>query len=146
MDGEKIRAIMIVEVMGRPAEHVKDSLKTHLEQLKETKDAVIISESISDSKKIDDKDLYTCFAEIELEVKSLNKLSELVFDYMPSSIEIIRPDKVSLDIVEATNFLNDLAGRLHKYDEIAKVANIRMQQMAAQNKELQNKIKELGKK
>jgi len=134
----KIRAIMIVEIMGRPAEHVKESLENHVGQLKKVKGVEVFSISVSEPKKLEDikEGGYTCFAEVEFETWSLSKLIELVFDFMPSSIEILSPENLNLNLSDATGFLNDLSGRLHRYDEVAKIAQIQNQQMFMKLKEM----------
>ena len=127
---QEIRAVIIVEIMGRPAEHVKESLKNHVEKIDEMKGVHVISISLSEPQEIEQrKDFYTCFAEIELEAESFLHLTNVVFDYMPSSVEIIKPDEVGFNIADASSFLNTLAGRLHSYDEIAKICKLQNQQL-----------------
>lgn len=140
MKEKKIKAIIIVEIMGRPPEYAQDALKNHVGQIRNKKGVSVISESVSEPKKIENSDLYTCFAEIEFEAETLFNLIEIIFDYMPSSVEILEPDELVFGINDATNFLNDLTGRLHKYDEIAKVAQIQNQQLAARLSELEGKL------
>ncbi len=130
---EKIQAIMIVEIAGRPPEHIRDALQKHLAVLKGYKGVKLISEIYSDPKYIESSDdMYTCFAELEIQCESLLKLLEVVFDFMPSSIEVVEPAELTLDVSESTSFINTLAGRLHQYDEVAKIAQIRTQQLAQQ--------------
>lgn len=130
MAEKKVRAIMIVEIAGRPPAHLLEALKAHVGQMRTVKGLDYISEKFSEPKLIDqEKDVYTCFAEVEIEVENMFKLSELVFDFFPSSIEVIEPESVKFNLNEATAFLNYLSGRLHKYDEIAKVAQIKNSQL-----------------
>ncbi len=132
--------------MGRPAEHVEISLKNHVGQLKKVKDVEVFSISVSEPKKIENikGEGYTCFAEIELECANLAKLIELVFDYMPSSIEILNPENLNLNLADATAFLNDLSGRLHKYDEITKILQLQNQQLGNRLEEMGVKVKDGG--
>ncbi len=143
---EKIRAILIIELMGRPAEYAKESLERHAGKLKKERGVEVFSISVSEPKKIEEaeSEIYTCFAEVELEAENFAKLFDLVFDFMPSSIEILEPENLRLNINEATNFINALAGRLHRYDEIAKIAQIKNQQLAGKLKELMEKNGEAG--
>lgn len=137
MAGQKVRAVIIVEVLGRPAEHVKESLKVHMSNLNITKGVKLCSLTISEPKKIEmpeeqgqKQELYSCFAEAEIEADNLLKLVEIILDYMPSSIEVLEPNNLDFSLFEATSFLNDLSGRLHRYDEIAKIAQTQAQQLA----------------
>ena len=143
---QKIRAIMIIEVMGRPAEHLLEMIKIHVGQIKTMKDIKYISESFSEPKKIEaEQEFYTCFAEVEIETKGFQKLMDLIFDFMPSSIEILEPSNIDFSLSDATSFLNTLAGRLHKYDEIAKIAQIQTQQLAQRLQQAQQALMEKDK-
>jgi hypothetical protein len=128
---QKIRSIMIIEVAGRPPEYLTDSLKAHVEKINGIKGAKLISSRIAEARKIDEeKDLYTSFAEAEVETDTLGKLMDLILEFMPSSVEIMEPAEVVFDCQEATMLFNDLSGRLHKYDEVAKVARMQIQQLS----------------
>jgi len=121
---------MIVEVAGSPAEHVKESLENHVKVLKDSKEVNVNSISISEPKEVvDGKGVYTCFSEVDFEAETFARVSEVVFDFMPSSIEILEPSKVSLDTFQATNLLNNISGRMHKYDEVAMMAQAKINEL-----------------
>ena len=151
-----VRVIMIVEMAGRPAEHVKDSLAKHIGVLNEVKDVQVHSIKISEPKEIENSSgpqgtlsegvMFTCFAEADFETENFARMSETMFDFMPSSVEIIEPSKVSLDMSEATNLLNNISGRLHRYDDLMKMAGGKLQQMGAQLKAAQEALIEREKK
>ena len=131
MRAEKIRATLIIEVAGRPPEHLVESMRSHIENLNRKKGIFLINQKISDAKKIEpsEEELYTCFAEVEIELNNLSNLIEVILDFMPSSVEITSPLNVELNCQEATMFANDLAGRLHRYDEIAKIAQLKIKDL-----------------
>jgi len=127
---QRIRAIMMIEVAGRPPQYLTDSLKAHVEKINVVKGVKVTSSKIAEARKLDEeKDLYTSFAEVEIETTTFGKLNEIILDFMPSSVEIIEPADIYFDCQEATMISNDLAGRLHKYDEVAKVASMQIQQL-----------------
>ena len=142
---------MIVEMAGRPAEHVKEMLANHVGVLDKNKDIEVHSINVSEPKEIEmenvpkGSEMFTCFAEVDFEVESFARLSEVVFDFMPSSVEVLE-GKVSLDSSEASNLLNNIAGRMHRYDEIAKIAGARLKQMDAQLQAAQEALIEKDKK
>jgi hypothetical protein len=143
MTEQKVRAILIIEVAGRPAEHLSQAIKDHVGKMKSFKGIDYLSETFSEPRLIDqEKDIYTCFAEVEIEVESLFRLTEIVFDFFPSSVEVIEPDNLKFNAQEATMFLNDLAGRLHKYDEIAKVAQMKNNQLIQHLQKIQQAVAE----
>ena len=134
-----VRAIMIVEMAGRPAEHLTASLEKHIGILNEVKDIEVHSIKVSEPREIEREKtpegtpqedvMFTAFAEADFECESFARLSETMFDFMPSSVEVIEPSKVTMEMTEATDLLNNISGRMHRYDEIAKVAGARLHQM-----------------
>ncbi len=141
MGEQKVRAVMIVEVAGRPPEYIKQSLMNHTAQLRKVNGVEVIEETIHEPKKLKTgNNVYTCFSEIEFETTNFLRLMEIIFDFMPSSIEILSPPELKLNIPEATSFVNTLAGRLHRYDEIAKIAKLQNQQLAKKLQEMQAEL------
>ena len=129
-----VRAVMIVEMMGAPGKYVKESLSKHIMILNQIRDIKVNHIKVSEPAEVkDSKGLYTCFAEADFETETLNRLFETMFDFMPSSIEVIEPSKVNLDSHEATALLNNLSGRLHRYDELAKMAKMRIDQLTEES-------------
>ena len=115
----KIRAI--IEIAGRPKEHIENSIRLLLDKLKSEADIKIEENEIFDAKKlVEEGSMYTIFAELVMELKDMIVLSKFCFDYTPSSIEILEPDPLKIDAATATNFLNDLLGRLHETDMVLK--------------------------
>ena len=136
-----IRVIMIVEMMGKPAEHLKESMKKHSGVLEKISGVEVDSIEISEPKIVPapegkkykpGEELYTLFAECEFEVDSMSKLTQIMFDFMPSSVEIVEPANIGMPSNEATDFMNNICGRLHRYDEFARVAGVKIKNMNAQ--------------
>jgi hypothetical protein len=132
-----VRAVMIVEMAGRPASHLRDKLEEHVGILKKVNDIEVNSIQISDTKEIENNDcnraeygknkkMFTVFAECDFETASFARLSETMFDFMPSSVEVTDPSELVLDTNEATDLLNNISGRMHRYDEIAKIASVKL--------------------
>lgn len=113
-----IRCNIIIEVLGKPKEHVEDSLKQYIEHIKEDSELVVISEEYSEIK--EQSNLWSKFVELELVVKGTNKLISFCFEYMPSSIEVVKPEQLILTNNELSGFFNDLQARLHNVDMVVK--------------------------
>jgi hypothetical protein len=131
-----VTAIMILEILGKPADYIKKTLSEHVQKLEKLKGVKIIENKISEPKKIenDKQDFYTCFCEVEFKCQDLRQLADITFNFMPASIEVIDPDKISLNCEEASSLLTDLVLKLHKYDEIAKLSQTRIFQLTNQLK------------
>lgn len=112
------RAIM--EVMGKPAEHVEKALKQYLDNLKKDGRFKVISEEIAPVEKREKEELWTTFAEVEVKTKDISNLINFCLEFMPSVIEIIEPEEITFKDVEVTSFVNDLQSRLHQVDMLAK--------------------------
>lgn len=130
---------MIVEMAGRPEKHLTESLEKHVGILREVKDAEVHEIKVSEPRVIptekevkEGEEMFTAFAECDFELPSFARLSETVFDFMPSSIEVIEPNSIEFSSTEATDLLNNISGRMHRYDEVAKIAGARLQHMGAQ--------------
>lgn len=118
--GDKMhfRCRTIVEVLGKPKEHVEDSIKKYTENIKNDSRLAILKEDFSEAK--EQGGLWSKFVEIDLVIKGMENLVAFCFDYMPSSIEIEKPEQVSLTNRDISGFLNDLQSRLHNVDMVVK--------------------------
>lgn len=140
-DIQKIHAVMILEVIGKPAKHLTDTLELLIDEIgkeqgitvksKEVKEPRLMGENSqiaeASGKEIkiqEHKDFYISFAEVEVESENILSLVFLMFKYMPAHIEIISPENVPLTNGGWNDILNDLMRRLHGYDEIARVLQV----------------------
>ena len=113
-----IRCRTIIEVLGKPKEHVDNAIKEYIGHIKEDSELVILNEDYSEIK--EQGPLWSKFVELELVIKGTKKLISFCFEYMPSSIEVVKPEHFVMTNSELSNFLNDLQARLHSVDMIVK--------------------------
>ena len=113
-----IRCRAIIEVLGKPNEHVENAIKEYIKHVKEDSEIVILHEDYSEIK--EQGNLWSKFVELDLVIKGTKKLISFCFEYMPSSIEVIKPEQLVMSNPELSNFLNDLQARLHNVDMIVK--------------------------
>jgi len=137
VEGEKkIEVQVIFEVLGKPPEHLKDSLNKLLEEIDKEDGIKILGKKIHDPKPIENSELFTTFADVGFEIDNLEWIVVLMFKYMPAHIEIITPENLTLSNNTWNEFLNELARRLHQYDEVARI-------MTNEKMILENKLKEV---
>jgi len=117
---EKIESTIIFEIMGKPKEHVDETIKMLVEKLGDEKGLEIKQKKIAEPKAIEDKDLFTSFADVELELDSLNELLGIMFKYMPSHVEISSPTSMKINNDSLNVLFNELMRRLHQYDAVVK--------------------------
>ena len=113
-----IRCRTIIEVLGKPKEHVENAIKEYIEHIKEDSELVVLNEDYSETK--EQGNLWSRFVELDLVIKGTKKLISFCFEYMPSSIEVLKPEHLIMANAELSNFLNDLQARLHNVDMIVK--------------------------
>jgi hypothetical protein len=132
----KLTVRMVLEVLGTPKEHVEKTIKLIIERFKEEEGVKVISAKAYESEKI--KAFWSTFCDLEFQVESLEKLINICFNYMPSSLEIVEPAELNIKINMLNNILNDLMSKLHGYDMIIKEINAR-KQLEALKKQKENK-------
>ena len=122
-DGEKLEAgwlhvRAILEIVGKPKEHVEKTLKDYIAQIRQSKDFEVVSDHTEEA--VEKENLFTTFSEIEFWTQNTQKLTGFCFDFMPSSIEILEPEKMIVKSSDLTDLFNDLQARLHHVDMLAK--------------------------
>lgn len=115
---EHIRFKTIMEVLGKPKEHVEKTIRDYVDKIDKDPDLSILNKIFSDAK--EQGKMWSIFTEIEIVVKGIKKLVGFCFDYMPSSVEVTKPENLVLKNTDISNFLNDLQAKLHDVDMVAK--------------------------
>lgn len=133
----KIKAIMILEILGRPPEHLKTSLEDIINKMNKEKDVEVSEKKIHEPTQTkSNKNFYTTFAEVEVEVKNISILTSLMFKYMPANVEVIEPENINLTNNGWSEILSEITRKLHRYDEVARM-------LQNEKKILEKKVKEL---
>jgi len=110
----------LIEVLGKPKEHVEEALKGYVAKLKEDDRYKVLSEEFAAIEKNEKEELWATFAELEIKTESVDHIIDFCFDYMPSLIEILEPAELTLADTQIATFLNDLQAKLHQVDMVAK--------------------------
>jgi len=140
LETKNIRAVMILEVLGKPPEHLTETLNNLISKISEEKGVEIMSKKINEPVLMkDQKEFYTSFAEVEVEIEEILHLAILLFKYMPAHVEIISPELIALTNNGWNDVFNELTRRLHGYDEVARI-------LQTEKKILENKFRELSAK
>jgi len=117
----KIKARLIVEIVGMPKSHVEETILILGERFGAgNSDVKVTSKKVREPIQLENSSLFSAFIEFEVEVTDLATLIGLVFDYMPSSVEILEPEQISESLQNLNEILNDLAAKLHTYDAMNK--------------------------
>lgn len=137
---ENLKAVFILEILGKPAEHVKKILGDIVERLGKEKNVKIFNKNIAEPKAVEKEEgFFTSFAEIEFET-NLHTLMLLIYGYMPSHVEVTEPEELKIKNSYLTSFFSELTMKLHQYDEIAKTILLERQTIMKQVQEGKIKI------
>lgn len=104
---------VIFEMLGKPKEHIEETIKKYVDKIKTDINIEVYKEHYGEAKEQEDN-LWSTFAEIEMLVKSMDKLTWLCVNFMPASIEIIEPEKKLYTNRELGLWINDVLSRLHE--------------------------------
>ena len=150
---EKIRVLVIYEILGRPKEHIKHSLEKLINSIAENKGVKIIERKVHEPHLLDeskkkpitiDEELFSTFAEAEMELDNLMLLFSLVLNTLPSNISILTPQELRLNNFDLSSVMSDLTIKLHKYDEVSKALLIEKNQLVNLAEQMDEEIKRLG--
>lgn len=97
-----------------PKEHVVDTMQKVIDLIEKDEEIKLESKDTAEPELI--KDLWSTFTEFELEFETFKKLTGFCFDFMPSSVEIISPEKPELNSKDIEDLLNDVLAKTHQYD------------------------------
>jgi lambda repressor-like predicted transcriptional regulator len=103
---------VIFEMAGNPKEHVEKTLADYIKSVKEDPDYIFTNEYQAPAEEHDD--VWSTFYESEIIVSNLEKLNVLCFNLGPASVEIIRPESITLSDKKLSEHYNDLISKLHE--------------------------------
>ena len=109
-----IRCKVIIEILGKPKEHVEKTLRMYVDKIKDDSDLIILNSEFSEA--VEKEKLWATFVELDMIIKGIPKLIAFCFDYMPSSIEISKPEEFVMRKSSVEDLINDLQARLHDVD------------------------------
>ena len=143
----EIRTLFIFEILGKPAEYIKDSLDKLIDQLGEQKGVDIVRREVHDPKKVEkdgeESSLFTTFAEVEVNTEDIKLILAIVLNMLPAHVEILRPAEYTFKNFELSSLLSELTVKVHKYDELAKISLFERNKHLARIKELEEKVNNL---
>ena len=122
---KKINVVLIFEIIGKPAEHLVGSLKEIIKAIGIEKGVNVISQDVKMPTVLEkNSDFFTTFAEVEIEIEEMSQLAIIMFKYMPAHVDVVSPELITLTNNSWSDVFNELARRLHGYDEIARVMKL----------------------
>jgi len=115
-----IRTVMAVEVLAASKEAAKEALEKHVKKMDREEGALISFKDFKKAEKIlnpfpNIPKAYSYVVEMEIFAINFDRLVSLVINYAPSSVEIISPEKISIDMGEGQGIVNTVSEMIHKF-------------------------------
>lgn len=117
-DSRNIYARAIVEIAGSPKEFIEKTMGLLLEHIEAQEGYTVKKKKRFKAKKYDK--VFSTFSELEIVFSDFYKLIQFCFETLPSSIEILEPQRLELRREDLADMINDLLLRLHKSDMVVK--------------------------
>ncbi|MFP4522996.1 MAG: hypothetical protein ACOCQQ_00090 [Candidatus Nanoarchaeia archaeon] len=108
-----LRVRILFEIIGKPKEHVEKTMKAYLDKIATEQDITILEQEVEPVDEIE-KGMFSVIGEMEVLVPTVDKLTWLAINFSPASIELIEPEKITLQQKEISNWVNDFLAKLHE--------------------------------
>ena len=145
----EITALFTFEILGKPPEHIVETLEKLIEQLGKQKGVKIKNKIIHEPKEIEQEGkktgLFTTFAEVEIQTEDIKLILAITLNMLPAHVEIVEPMEFHLKNFELSSLLTELTVKIHKYDEIAKAILIERNTLLNKLKDTEERCRELEK-
>ena len=111
IDKGQLLVRVVIEVLGAPKEYVEEAIQLVVDRVHKTSDIEVVSESTYEAE--EKEKLFSTFSEIEIWFKDLDKMVKFLFDFTPSSIEIMQPAKLEFKSNFVSGLCNDFLLKMH---------------------------------
>ncbi|HLD42934.1 MAG TPA: hypothetical protein VJB08_03020 [Candidatus Nanoarchaeia archaeon] len=113
-----ILARATLQIVGKPKEHIIDTMKQVIKQIKDDPKMKVFKGDLF--KPVQQEQLWSTFAELEILFSDKAALTHFCFDYMPASLDVLRPENLSFKIRDYNEIMASLLERIHQMDMVLK--------------------------
>jgi hypothetical protein len=115
-----IRSTMMIEALAINKDAVKGALEKHVNAMSKVKASYIYKKDFGEIREVNNplpniEKAFSGIVELELVTKNFESLLFLVMNFAPTSVEIIEPKSLKLDMGEAQSILVAVAEMLHSF-------------------------------
>jgi GTP cyclohydrolase FolE2 len=115
-----VRATMMVEAMAMSEDAAKMALEKHIKGIDREDGLIKYKTEWGEMKKVEKpfknvEVAYSLIVEVEFVAQSFEKLVWAVMTFCPSSIEILEPRNIKLDMGDAQGILNSISDVIHRF-------------------------------
>ncbi|MBU2476014.1 hypothetical protein KKG83_00935 [Candidatus Micrarchaeota archaeon] len=132
-DKNKLRLRVTIEVQAIQVDLLKKQLKEIQETLR--KEDVFTIYDIIEADPLEQGEHYSSYLDVNLSVKDFHALMRLMFLYGPTSVEVIKPEKLEFSSGELQDGLHLIADIVHSYTEYI-ASHLNQEELAEFNRKL----------
>jgi hypothetical protein len=115
-----IKSTMIIEVLAINEDAAKTALEKHVEKMEKEEDTMVLEKRFHEIQEVEKplpniEKAYSNIIDVDVLTKDFDQLVRVVVSYAPSSIEIIEPESIKMDMGEAQGILNSVSEIIHKF-------------------------------
>ena len=115
-----IKSTMIIEVLAINKEAAKSALEKHVDKMGNEEHSMIIEKKFSEATEVENptpriEKAYSVIVDVDVISRDFDNLVRLVVAYAPSSIEILEPEDIKMDMGEAQGILNSVSELIHRF-------------------------------
>ena len=115
-----IKSTMIIEVLAINREAAESALSKHVEKMEQEEGTMILDRRFHETQEVEKpapriEKAYSRIVDVDALTRNFDQLVRVVVSYAPSSIEILEPEKLSMDMGEAQGILNSISEIIHKF-------------------------------
>jgi len=116
-----ILARVTLQIVGKPKEHIVETMKLVIQQIKDDPKMKVFKGDLF--KPVQQEQVWSTFAELEILFAGKAALTHFCFDYMPASLEVLKPENLSFKIQDYNEIMISLLERIHQMDMVLKNLN-----------------------
>ena len=115
-----IKTKMWFELLAVDKKVTEDTLKAHVEKIKKEKDVFVLSEKFEETQRLENPfetvpEAFSQAVQAELLTRDIESLLTLVIFFAPSAIEILSPEKLTINMRTVQVVMNSVADLIHRY-------------------------------
>ncbi len=107
---QKVTARIIFQIAGTPKEYVEEMTHKLVESIKKIETYEVTYDEIFETE--EKEKVFSSFAEMEIKFANYRECLNFCIDFQPSSVEIVEPKHVNMQLFELNALLNDLLAAL----------------------------------
>lgn len=115
-----IRATAIVQILGKPKEHIEKVVKDIADTIPEQGYTVERTELMPVEPAEGEDGLFSGLFEVDIKVKDHEELFAFIQDYNPTTIEVSEPDEFTMRLPEYNGLVTTIVSIVQQYDQLLK--------------------------